>query len=81
MQTLCDFLMGTYYCCIFWNGEIAVVGSPDVFGRLDALTPMGEMYYSVAPRARAFSYYIIHRSCELIINPCQVWVKMVEWGR
>jgi len=53
MQTLCDFLMGTYYCCIFWNGEIAVVGSPDVFGRLDALTPMGEMYYSVAPRARS----------------------------
>ena len=61
MQTLCDFLMGHLSACLFWNGEIVVVGPPNVFGRRDELTPLGELYYSVAPRERSeamaqFSY-------------------------
>ena len=53
MQTLSDLLMCNYSICIFWNGEIAVVGMSDDFGEPDALTPLGEIYYSVTPRARS----------------------------
>ena len=61
MQTLGDLLLCNLYTSVFWNGEIAVFGSPDVFGDSDALTPLGEKYYSVEPRARSaamarFSY-------------------------
>jgi len=61
MQTLSDFLLANYSGCIFWNGEFAVVGPSTTFGTADSLTPLGEKYYSVAPRDRSeamarFSY-------------------------
>lgn len=53
MQTLSDFLLCNYNCCIFWNGEFAVIGPSGTFGRSDALTPIGEKYYSIAPHKRS----------------------------
>ena len=53
LQTLSDILMAFRYVNIYYNGEIAVIGPPDVFGRSDNLTPLGELYYSVEPHDRS----------------------------
>ena len=61
LQTLSDVLMAFSYVNIYYNGEIAVIGPPEVFGRSDSLTALGELYYSVEPHDRSetmarFSY-------------------------
>ena len=53
LQTISDVLMGFSYVNIYYNGEIAVIGSPDVLGSSDSLTPLGELYYSVEPHDRS----------------------------
>ena len=53
MQTLSDLLLCAYDGGIFWNGEIAVICPVYAFGKPDDLTPIGEIYYAVAPRARS----------------------------
>ena len=53
MQTLSDLMLGAYSGGIFWNGEIAVVCPAGIFGTSKSLTPIGEIYYAVEPRARS----------------------------
>ena len=51
MQTLSDFLLGSFYTSIFWNGEMLAIGPPEMIGRPGQLTPLAKRYYSATPRA------------------------------
>ena len=51
MQTLSDILLSYYGINIYYNSEAAFIATSESFGDSDALTPMGELYYSVQPHA------------------------------
>ena len=53
MQTLSDVLLSYYFLGIFYNGEAAFLAGKSSFGKATALTPLGELYYSVTPHARS----------------------------
>ena len=61
LQILSDFLLSYMYMNVFYNGEAVFFAVYNGLGAQDGYTPLGELFYSAAPRERseemaAFAY-------------------------